>query len=174
MEFKKHAVILAVIEHLRANGSWTGKTHVQKSLFLINETSNPRIPFDFVLYKHGPYSFDVETELEQMKSYAAVKAEPVSGYGVVLKPDMNAELVKQMAKLTDNEARHIADVCRFVGGMGVTDLEKVATSAWVRNRENIVDPKQVALRVNELKPHISLEEASNADNLLIQSLTLVA
>lgn len=77
MEFKKHAFILAVIESLQKHGSRTGETHIQKALSLLHDSGLTKVPFDFVLYKHGPYSFDVETELEEMKSYGAVTVEPV-------------------------------------------------------------------------------------------------
>ena len=57
MDFKKHAFILAVIESLHKYGSWTGKTHVHKSLSLLRDRGNIDVPFSFVLYRHGPYSF---------------------------------------------------------------------------------------------------------------------
>ena len=93
MEFRKHAFILEVINGLKAGGSWAGKTHVQKTLFLVNEATPVQVPFEFVLYKHGPYSFDIENELEQMKSYYAIAMMPVSSYGVVLKPSENADVM---------------------------------------------------------------------------------
>jgi uncharacterized protein YwgA len=76
MQFKKHAFILAVIDGLHRHGSWTGKTHVQKALSLLRDSGRVPVPFQFVLYKHGPYSFDVEAELEQMQSYGAIAVEP--------------------------------------------------------------------------------------------------
>ena len=63
MDFKKHAIILAVIDALHRHGSWTGKTHVQKALSLLRDAGSTEVPFQFVLYKHGPYSFDIEDEL---------------------------------------------------------------------------------------------------------------
>ena len=45
MNFQKHAVILAVIEGLKNAGSWTGKTHVQKSLFLAQAARAFEVPF---------------------------------------------------------------------------------------------------------------------------------
>ena len=39
MQFKQHAIILAVIEALHRHNSWTGKTHVQKTISLLHEVT---------------------------------------------------------------------------------------------------------------------------------------
>ncbi len=172
MEFRKHALILEVIKGLRDNGSWTGKTHVQKTMFLVNEATSVEVPFEFVLYKHGPYSFDIETELEQMKSYNALAVQPISNYGVELKPSENAELIKSLSPISQPEKESIGEICHFVGAKGVVDLERLATTVWIRNREHITDHNQVAQRVNALKPHISIQEAEAADRTITTSLNL--
>ena len=124
MEFKKHALILAVIEGLQARKSRTGKTHVQKTLFFLKETTAVDVPFEFILYKHGPYSFDIEPEIEQMKSYAAIEIEPSGGYGVELAPSQNADFVKRKQLLTDGDTATIHRVCEFVDTQGVVNFER--------------------------------------------------
>jgi hypothetical protein len=166
MDFKKHALIMAVIESLRKHGSWTGKTHLQKALFLLSAAHPKYVPFQFVLYKHGPYSFDVEPELEEMKSYAAVVAEPVPGYGVVLKPGSMAGFPARKAPLRPRILQAVDDICRFVNTKKVTELEPIATAAWIRVREKISDPKMVAERLHALKPHIQVADALRADETL--------
>jgi len=66
MDFRKHAYVLAIVDCLHENGSWTGKTHVQKSLSLLRDRGEVEVPFEFVLYRHGPYSFEVESAIEEM------------------------------------------------------------------------------------------------------------
>ena len=56
MNFQNHALILAMIEQLNRWGGSSGKTHVQKGLFLLQAVRPRSIPFLYVLYKHGPYS----------------------------------------------------------------------------------------------------------------------
>lgn len=173
MEFKKHALILEVINGLKTAGSWTGKTHVQKTMFLVSEATPIQVPFEFVLYKHGPYSFDIENELEQMKSYDAVVVQPISGYGVELKPSENAALVGQIAPLSASEKESVNEICRFVGSKGVVELERLATAVWIRNHDHITDHHEVARRINALKPHIKIPEAEAADQLVITTLNLM-
>lgn len=164
MNFHKHSIILATIEALHQHGSWTGKTHLQKALSLLETTSPIALPFEFILYKHGPYSFDVEAELEQMKSYAAIIATPVPDYyGVVLQRAQNADYVEQAVPLDAVTKDAIERVCAFVGKSDVKELEKLATAAWIRAKEEVAEPQSVAERLHELKPHISVAEAQVAD-----------
>ncbi len=163
MQFDKHALILAVVEGLKQQGSWTGKTHVQKALFLLDASGALQIPFQFVLYKHGPYSFDAEAELEQMKSYAALDSKTVEGYGVVLSPGANASYVKRLHPLPGADQEAVDFVCRSVGRKTVAELEPLATAAWIRTREAVVEPDAVVERLRQLKPHVGIREAEEAD-----------
>ena len=172
MEFRKHALILEVVNGLKANGSWTGKTHVQKTMFLVSEATSVEIPFEFVLYKHGPYSFDIETELEQMKSYDALVVKPVSSYGVEIKPSGNVEMINSRHLISEAEKQSIDQICRFVGSKGAVDLERLATAVWIRSHEQVTDQHEVAKRLNALKPHIPVADAEAADELITTSLTL--
>lgn len=60
---QRDAVILSLIENLRAKGSWCGETHIQKATYFVQELLRVPLEFEFVLYKHGPYSFDLSDEL---------------------------------------------------------------------------------------------------------------
>jgi hypothetical protein len=163
MDFRKHAPILAVIDKLRQHGSRAGKTHLQKTLFLAG-TAFMETSFEFVLYKHGPYSFDMEHELEQMRSYGAITVEPASdGYDVFLLAGEMAPFVRRGAPLTPQEQTAIDRACAFVDSKNVAELERLATAAWIRTQEGITDGEGVALRLHELKPHIPVQAARQAD-----------
>ncbi len=88
------------------------------------------VPFDSFLYKHGPYSTDVEEQLEQMKSYGAVAVDPAfDGYGVLLRPAEKADLVRQRAPLGAETSQGIDAICRFIERKNVGQLEPQATAA---------------------------------------------
>lgn len=173
MELAKHRLLLAVIEGLNKHGSWTGKTHVQKTAFLLDASRTLEMPFTFVLYKHGPYSFDIESELLEMRSYGAINSETVPGYGVTLKPSQNAEWLKNKTTLTPEQEQQIERVCEFVKARNVTSLERLATAAWIRSREHLTDPEQVAVRLHELKPHIPVADALQADREVAPALCFI-
>jgi uncharacterized protein YwgA len=163
MDFHRHALILAMIEALRSQGSRTGKTPIIKGLFLA-KAAGLDVPFELFLYKHGPYSTDIEDNLDQLKSYGAIEVEPAfDGYGVKFSPGENASFVKKQVSLSADEQAMIDKVCQFIRSKNVSQLERLATAAWIRTEEGITDPDDVARRLNELKPHISLSDARNAD-----------
>ncbi len=165
MQFKKHAFILAVIDALHRHGSWTGKTHVQKALSLLRDEGRVPVPFQFVLYKHGPYTFDLIGELEQMQSYGAIAVEPnVQGYGVVLRESEMAKFAQTQAPLSPEEFQGIEAVCKFVGSRNVAELERLATALWIRRHEGVTNQADVAKRLHELKPHVSIADAERADS----------
>lgn len=129
----------------------------------VSEAAGASLPFTFVLYKHGPYSFDLAAELQQMKSYDALVSEARSPFGETIRPGGTAAFVNEQAKLTDSEVIAVQHVCDFIGTKGVTELERLATAAWIRSRENIRDTANVAARLNVLKPHVGKESAAQAD-----------
>lgn len=96
-----------MIEALEAQNSRTGKTAIIKGMFLA-KAIGAEVPFEFFLYKHGPYSTDVEEEIDQMRSYAAIDVEPsFDGFGVNLSPDENASYIKEQAPLSAEEQQTI-------------------------------------------------------------------
>jgi hypothetical protein len=164
MDFHKHALLLGMIETLRRRGSRTGKTHVIKGMMLAAASKAFDVPFEFFLYKHGPYSTDIEENLEEMQSYAAITVEPAfDGYGVIFQPGEMASYVKQRAPLSEQEESGIERVCNFLQSKNVNQLERLATAAWIRTRMRITDHHEAALRLNALKPHVPLQEAREAD-----------
>ena len=122
------------------------------------------VPFHFVLYRHGPYSFDIEADLEQMRSYGALEIELNNqGYGVVLRPGANAGFLQRNERLVNEEIEAINDVCGFVGSSNIWGLERLATASWIRRQEGLVEREEIARRLNFLKPHVSIAEAEDAD-----------
>src|SRR5258707_96416 len=62
------AVLGLLIREMREKGSWTGETHIQKGAFLLQELMGVNLGLDFVLYRHGPFSFDLRDELSSMQA----------------------------------------------------------------------------------------------------------
>jgi uncharacterized protein YwgA len=164
MDLQKQALILKMIETLQNHGSRTGKAHIIKGLFLGQAAGLFDLPFDFFLYKHGPYSSDIEATIEEMKTYGAVEVEPsFDGYGVILSPGKMASYPEERAPVPNQILEGINKVCEFLRHRNAKELERMATAAWIRTREEMTDPEEVANRLHELKPHVSPAEARKAD-----------
>ena len=65
---QRAAVLLSLIEQLKDRGSWCGDTHIQKTTYFLQELLKVPLGFEFILYKHGPYSFDLEDEITALRA----------------------------------------------------------------------------------------------------------
>jgi len=162
VDLNKHRFVLEVIERLNAVGSWTGKTHVQKSVFFTVGRDKIPTPFDYVLYKHGPFSFELGDVIEEMVSYSGIVAEPVQNFGVMLKLGPQSDFIRDNTTIEPETLLEIEKVCQFVSNRKVKELERLATAAWICHNEQISEETEVASRLNSLKPHISETEALSA------------
>src|ERR1700722_18048872 len=70
-----------VVEILDEMHSWCGETHIQKTAYVAKVVEN--VPFEskFILYKHGPYSFDMNAVLNHMRSQNILIVTPQGTYG---------------------------------------------------------------------------------------------
>src|SRR6266545_4036200 len=60
---QRAALLTELVEQMRAHDSWCGETHLQKATYFLQELLDVEMDYDFVLYKHGPFSFDLRDEL---------------------------------------------------------------------------------------------------------------
>ncbi len=161
---KKAAIILRLIEKLREKGSWCGETHVQKATFFLQELMGVPTEFTFILYKHGPFSFDLRDELTSIRADGLIELELHWPFGPRIVPTGQSEYIqgtcsKTLAKYDD----HISFVAENLGGKGVADLERLATALYVTNHSSSnTTAEEKAKELTRLKPHIGLESAKTA------------
>ncbi len=166
---QRDAVILALVERLNAVESWCGETHVQKSAYFLQELLRVPLALDFILYKHGPYSFDLSDELGAMRANAFLALElKLYPYGPSIVPGSADAPVKRLyAKTIARYSLEIAFVAERLGRMTVAELERVATALYVTRDPNVVSGIEArAQRIHELKPHVTLEAAREAVKLV--------
>ncbi|HAG11108.1 MAG TPA: hypothetical protein DCK76_06955 [Desulfotomaculum sp.] len=162
---KRQAVVVSLIKNMGDNGSWCGETHIQKSLYFLQEMLGVPLNFDFILYKHGPFSFDLRDELAVMRSNLLVelKSKPYP-YGPSYLPGEAAERLQELYPKTSQKYKpQIIFISEKLSGLSVAELERLATALYVtleegRNQNALIR----AIRINELKPHIKIDEAQKA------------
>ena len=162
---QKAALLTELADQLRREGSWCGHTHMQKATYFLQDLLEVPTGYEFILYKHGPYSFDLSEEMTALRADYLIEFDYKSpGYGPGLVPTRtSAELRSRYPVTLAKYAREIAFIARAFGSKGVTDLEKLATALYV-TREN-GGPRDVADRAHrlvELKPHVPLDQALDA------------
>ena len=158
------AVIVSLIEALRAKDSWCGETNVQKACFFLQELTGVPLALEFVLYKYGPYSFDLTDELTAMRAdcLLALRVRDPR-YGPCYVPgELAGPLLERYPKTIARYADEVEFVAQRLGGKGVADLERVATALYVRKEAGDSGVSEKARQITQLKPHISLSDAQTA------------
>jgi uncharacterized protein YwgA len=152
--------MLALVKELRGKGSWAGETHVQKAMFFMNKKFGLPDEFEFVLYKHGPYSFDLHEFLSSLFASCLLEHQINPPYGprIQLTAAGEAFLAGYNSEMGSRKSA-ISAVAEWFGGKGVAELEKLATALWVDLEQPKAAASQLAQQVNEIKPHIPVEEA---------------
>lgn len=168
----QRAALLALLaEKLRDHGSWCGETHIQKATYLLQELLNVPLEFEFCLYKHGPYSFDLSDELVFLRADGIFDQEKQPyPYGPKLKPGEMARKIRELyPKTLEKYEQHVSFVADNLGSSDVKTLERLATALFVTLDAQVGDSvDERAARLNELKPHVPLDEAREAVERLDQ------
>lgn len=155
--------VLAMVDNLRRRDSWAGETHIQKAMFFLDKKCETRTGFDFILYKHGPYSFDLHDSLNMLLAIGLLDHEIIPPYGPRIRlTTAGEEFLKKHACQRASAEPSLRTVAEWFGAKGVADLEKLATAVWVRIESPEADEQALAERMHELKPHISVDDALQA------------
>ncbi len=160
---KRSAIVLSLIEHLRAKGNWCGETHIQKATYFLQELLKVPLGFNFILYKHGPYSFDLSDELMAMRADMLIQLKSQQPYGPSIVPGPTSEQLKRVFPKTLRKYKSkVSFIADQLAEYGVADLERIATAFFIANEKSISDQREIAIEINKIKPHISMEEALEA------------
>lgn len=163
MKRKHGAIIAELADKLRSMGSWCGETHIQKSLFVGQELLGIPTDFDFILYKHGPFSFDLREALAEMRADGLLIPEPHPPYGpsLVTTPESH-ELRESFPNTLKSVRPHLDFIAEWLGDRGVFDLEQIATALYVLLPNMNMSDEKAATLLTEIKPHIANFQARSA------------
>jgi hypothetical protein len=158
------ALVVELATRLRSRGSWCGETHLQKALFILQDLSKSNFGYKFVIYKHGPYSFELDSELTAMRAANVLEYQfPREGYGPSIAPTSFGERVlKVNEKNIQGYFPIISFLSEWFAASDVRHLEKVATAYYI-TKKNPRDPAiERAKKLNALKPHVDIQAAEDA------------
>ena len=158
-DISKRILIARLIGRMRKHGSWSGATHVQKSVFFLNQLLKVDVPFNFVLHYHGPFSRDLHEVLNWLEQYGEVGVEARGEYGP--RYYLTYEGMELAEKQGDNTDR-IEWVSELIAPKSVTELEPVSTALFLKMQRPERSDSDTAAEINRLKPHISVPAAVHA------------
>ncbi len=167
-QLNRISVVLSQIDSLKINGSWCGETHIQKSLYFLQELTDVPLNFDFILYKHGPFSFDLRDELASMQADRMLKLQSRPyPYGPSLATTEASQTLRERFPVTLRKySQQIEFIAKKLGGLCVAELERVATALYVTKTDADARLQKRAERICELKPHVAPEKAREAVDML--------
>jgi hypothetical protein len=156
------ALIARLARTLREQGSWAGETHVQKATYLLGDLAGVPFDFDFILYKHGPFSFELRDELGDMQAddYLVREAQEPP-YGPRFRVTTRGEELESRFRGTMERYGDRVDwVSKHLHGKGVASLERLATGLWVtRHASEGASVEKRAGELQAIKRHVANDDA---------------
>jgi hypothetical protein len=177
---QRAALLTELADKLQNQGSWCGETHIQKAAYFLVDLLRVPVGLGFILYKHGPFSFELRDELTAMRADGLLELRPREPYGPTLAPTPGSAAFRKRYPVTLTTYQSQLDfVTRTLASKGVAELERLATALYVtRKSPGLLTIDERAARIHEVKPHVSLDEAKVAvaeiDRLIEQADALSA
>lgn len=159
------ALLIGLARRLEEQGSWCGETHIQKAAYLLRELFDLPLGFDFILYKHGPFSFGLRDELSTIYGDKLLMREPQDPpYGPRVRvTNRGLELEQRFQRTMERHGSQLDWLAQRLGNRGVIELERLATALWVtRHSDTDASVHERAVAVNQVKPHVSTAAAAAA------------
>jgi uncharacterized protein YwgA len=146
--------ILGAAGELNRHGSWTGRIHIHKLLFITQILRLAKPPFKFEVYEYGPYSFGLDEEINRLEMFGFLdRSYPKPGYGPRYEPTLKGR--EAAGKLPKEAASAIGRVAAQLGERNSQALELLATCLWAERKEKVTEDQKILARVRELKPKYS-------------------
>lgn len=162
-KLRRAAILSALVDEMDKQGSWCGETHIQKCVYFMQEMTSVPTGFKYIIYKHGPFSFELRDELGDMRAHFILKVEAQPyPYGPSWKIEISGKMLeRQFQKTVEQYKPHIEFVASKLSTKSVAELERLSTALYISTSSNgsVTDR---AKQIHELKPHISIAQALEA------------
>jgi len=158
------ALVSELLDRIRANNVWAGPVHLQKSMFFLQEMRGVPLDFEFVLYRYGPYSFELQDEIEYIRGSGILKwfFHDSPGYATGLETtEASRNIRDKLPKLMEKYEDDLAFVSENIGPMRSMQLERVSTSFYYLVK-GLEGDEEIAREVCKVKPHIDYPDAVEA------------
>lgn len=158
-----NSIIMSLLRKLRERNCWCSETHIQKAIFFLKKIFNMNLGFNYILYKHGPFSFELREMLNEMLAEKFLDLEPMYPYGPSYSIGTIGDKLKDdFAELSKDYENKIAFIASKIDNKRAAELEQLSTALFFITKKPEMSPEQRAKRINEIKPHISFSKAEAA------------
>lgn len=160
----QEAILASLARGLTDHGSWSGETHIQKATYILHDLFGVPFDFDFILYKHGPFSFELRDTLSSMRIDGLLERQPQpGGYGPrILASPAGVGLQQTYPRTMNRWNAAVEWIAERLGNLDVNELERLATALWVTRERPEDSVNERAEALTSVKPHIPRESAVRA------------
>ena len=153
MTDEKKAIFTYLVSKLNEKTDQVGKTTVQKMMYFLKRMG--LVDYEYTLYHYGPYSFEVENELEQLESSGILNIswDPDRGYFIRLAEGYD------LSEPGTSMKEAIDFLVRKFGQKRAKDLSLIATVLYFYSR---LPENEIIETVKNLKPQFSELEVRKA------------
>lgn len=162
---QRAAVLVTLVDAMKQQGSWCGETNIQKACYFLQDMTHVPLRFEFILYRYGPYSFELTDELTALLADSILDLTmPDPRYGPCYGRGRLGDLIVSRFPKTISRFRQEIDfVASRLGHRGIAELERLATALYVTSGANAKSSSdERASEVTSLKPHIETVAAAQA------------
>jgi len=157
---KRYAIVTLLVEKLNQYGSWCGETHIQKAMYFLKELFPQIVDYSFMLYKYGPFSFELRDDIGIMVTEGILKIAPAYPYGPRIMPGEGSNRIKSLFPKTLNRwEKKIIFIAEKLKDKDVKKLEPLATALYIIRTMPKLSQYEKTEKLQELKPHVSFKEA---------------
>jgi hypothetical protein len=172
----RQVILLGLADALLRQGSRNGETHLQKATYFLQTLARVPLDFEFIPYKHGPFSFALRDELAVLRADTLFEVTPTYYHVQAIQgPTERGLKLWQSSTERVTWTTSLEWTAQTVGNKGVAELERLSTALFVtmQRADSPVPKRDRALRLCEMKPHITEDEAHLAvdviDELIIDA-----
>lgn len=161
-DLQRSAVIATLVKDYRTKRFFCGETHVQKSVYFMQEIFAVPLGFQYLLYKYGPFSFELQGHLAAMRADDMLIVRPLE-YAATFEPgDQLDYLEKNLPRTISAHRDAIEFTVTNLGHLGVKQLEPLATALYFTSSEKDSSVESRIAKILDVKPHIRMDEARAA------------
>jgi len=151
---EKKAILTYLISKLNEKVDQVGKTTVQKMVYFLKRRG--LVDYEYTLYHYGPYSFEVESEIEQLKTSDTLSISWDLDRGYFIRV-INDHL--SLDELDENMKKDVDFLVEKFGQKRAKELSLIATVLYFYGK---LPEDEIVRTVKSLKPQFSEQEVRNA------------
>lgn len=136
-----------------------GKTALMKYVYILQTIFKKPLGYDYELYTYGPYCSQLAFDLEDAKNFGLINITRITYPDETMRYQISANKTYNTTEISGNIEKIIQDF-----GYKARNLELSSTIIFIFK---LMKAKQdVIEKVNDIKPHFSIEEITNEYNHL--------